>query len=471
MSLKNIVLPFLLCAFVCGVLHAGDNEKWEDPSCGEAPPCAPRKPPKTPAPASYSRMSEVLQEFDLDTPSAHTTQTADESGRPAKKAAVSKTDGVADVFPHYVAWLEKLTGEGRMEDAAFDLYGPQAIDEFIKPLPDGRLMDMFCHGVRVYDIAARHLLKPSPQQREHIEILTSYQSQSKNVIHLDVPRPERDDETATLVDLSALACLPVTEVSLAPAGPINVRNISSLGVFHNIHTLDLDRCFEVEDISFLSHMNLLENLKIAGFGLLEDISVIKQLPRLRVFKLSYCDRLIDISPILACENLEELHLTGCGAKVHKSFETQKELDAYEEKLYQDARGIVRMSKLRVLEFADYPGCHMAATLALDLPNIEELHLREWGGLRSVLNLSTCEKLRVCHFSNCVNFQTTIGLEQCEELRDVCLYGTKVQTLRPLMALPNLKTCSIGECETIPESEKLELAAILASRGGSLDDEG
>ena len=92
-----------------------------------------------------------------------------------------------------------------------------------------------------------------------------------------------------------------------------LSDITAIGSCTNLHTLDLQDCGLLRDITVLGNgkFRSLHTVSLKGSSNLTDITALGKCTSLRFLDLSNCDQLTDISALGHCSLLYRLYLTSC----------------------------------------------------------------------------------------------------------------------------------------------------------------
>ena len=238
----------------------------------------------------------------------------------------------------------------------------------------------------------------------------------------------------------------------------HLTNINLLSAFKKLHTLNLDNCPVLNDISGLEQMPTLETLWLDGFSddkqfkyisyfsslkalsqndsnlnnlnhlvslqnietfvatkntSLTDLSPLAGLTNLSTLILSYCNSLSDLSPLAGLTNLSTLKLSGCESLIDLS----------------PLAGLTNLSSL------DLSGGLFSLISSNSLSDLSPL-----AGLTNLrdLDLGGCKSLS--------DFRPLAGLTN---LRDLDLGNCKILSdLSPLSGLTNLSTLNLSDCDSL-----------------------
>mmetsp|Transcript_81721 Transcript_81721/g.162640 ORF Transcript_81721/g.162640 Transcript_81721/m.162640 type:complete len:928 (-) Transcript_81721:245-3028(-) len=210
------------------------------------------------------------------------------------------------------------------------------------------------------------------QQRKHLSRIASWVAQTG--------APLRKLGFYTLCrDLPPVEHL--TDLSSFTIDGEKLRDISVVGSFPNLHSLQIGQCCKrmidisavalcpalqsielmclrkLTDISPISKCHELRKLQVHGLPRLTDISAVASLAQLQYAKLSSCEKLADISPIAYCTELQTLELHGL-------------------KLLTDASAFASLAQLRHIVLSD---CW----------RLEDISL-----------IASCAELRTCKIEEC-----------------------------------------------------------------------
>jgi hypothetical protein len=92
----------------------------------------------------------------------------------------------------------------------------------------------------------------------------------------------------------------------------NLYDFRALSKFSNLHTLKIEECAGLKDLSSLSETSV-TNLEIKNCWALHDISALSGIPNLHYLDLSGCSGIKDFSVIPELSNLYDLTLSGCNS--------------------------------------------------------------------------------------------------------------------------------------------------------------
>ena len=81
---------------------------------------------------------------------------------------------------------------------------------------------------------------------------------------------------------------------------VQLTDISTLGSYSNLHTLDLSGCSQLTDIPALGSCSNLHTLNLIGCSQLTDISALGSCSNLHTLSLYGCDQLRDFSALGTC---------------------------------------------------------------------------------------------------------------------------------------------------------------------------
>ena len=92
----------------------------------------------------------------------------------------------------------------------------------------------------------------------------------------------------------------------------NLYDFRALSKFSNLHSLKIESCGGLKDLSSLSEISV-TFLEIKNCGALDDISALSSMPNLNYLDLSGCSKIKDFSVIPELSNLYDLNLSGCNS--------------------------------------------------------------------------------------------------------------------------------------------------------------
>jgi Leucine-rich repeat (LRR) protein len=231
----------------------------------------------------------------------------------------------------------------------------------------------------------------------------------------------------------------------------NLNDISILPSFEKLKTLWIDRfedasqfhyigaCTALEKLSqnsckltTLHHLAGLSNLKrlsIHSNKNLSDLSPLAELTQLKTLNLSCCKELSDLSPLAELTQLQNLDLSSC------------------ENL-SDLTPLAGLSQLQTLDLSHCKNLSNLSPLAglTQLQTLNLSHCKNLSNLSPLAGLTQLQTLNLSHCKNLSNLSPLAGLTQLQTLN--LRYCENLSDFSPLAGLFQLKTLNLGHCKNL-----------------------
>jgi len=202
----------------------------------------------------------------------------------------------------------------------------------------------------------------------------------------------------------------------------NIKNLEGINACESLHTINLNRCYNLHDFSALSSLTALKSLDLSWCQGLTDLSPIEGLTALESLDLSSCQGLTDLSPIEGLTALTKLNL------IKSDF----------IKDYSGLEGLTSLTNLSIGGNIDGMGNsstinlkHLASLSALKSLVLDTIEDTDFTPLADLTALTDLE-FRKCDYLADLSFIS--GLAALTNLK---LHGGIVTDLRPLSSLSAL----------------------------------
>ena len=261
----------------------------------------------------------------------------------------------------------------------------------------------------------------------------------------------------SLIDLSPLAGL--TNLStLDLSGCNSLSDLSPLAGLRNLSTLKLNGCDSLSDLRPLSGLTNLSTLNLVNNKSLIDLSPLSGLTNLSTLNLVGNKSLIDLSPLSGLTNLSTLKLSGCESLIDLSplagLRNLSNLDLSMLESLSDLSPLAGLTNLSTLDLNDCNSLSDLRGLA-GLTNLSTLNLSWCNSLSDLSPLAGLRNLSTLNLSWCNSLSDLSPLSGLRNLSSLELYNCdSLSDLSPLAGLTNLSTLDLSSCETLSDLSPL-----------------
>ena len=259
------------------------------------------------------------------------------------------------------------------------------------------------------------------------------------------------------VDLSFLGGFTgLTSLDLSGCG--QVCDLSPLAKLRNLEVLNLAGCNQVTDLSPLANLTRLESLNLAAWDLhskLADLSPLAKLTNLRWLNLRLQVSVHDVSPLAQLEGLEWLNLDGCRIDDLVPLGRLTKLRSLSLKSsltkIPDWSPLAKLSNLESLAIDGSPrSMHDISPLA-ELTKLRHLELSQLFGVSDLTPLAKLTNLTRLRMVRLIKISDLSALAKLTNLESFTMDGCDlVSDLSPLEELPKLKSLSVTGCDGLPD---------------------
>jgi Leucine-rich repeat (LRR) protein len=236
----------------------------------------------------------------------------------------------------------------------------------------------------------------------------------------------------------------------------NIKDLKGILNCSNLHTLNLDNCPSLVDISGLTYLNKLTTLWLDGFADDSQFHFICTCTKLQILSQNYSQLLFpnhlaelteltglfladcniqDLSPLINLKNLSRLYLSKC-----------QNID--------DLSALRNLSSLTELTLSD---CTKITTLS-PISNFKELinlNISGCNNLRELSPLENLNALKSLNLSKCNKINDLTAISKLNTLIELDLSGCrKINDLTPLSGLSSLSYLNLSGCENLVELSPL-----------------
>ena len=222
----------------------------------------------------------------------------------------------------------------------------------------------------------------------------------------------------------------------------HLTNINLINKFKKLHTLNLNNCLSLIDLSPLAGLTNLSTLDLSYCASLSDLSPLSGLTNLSTLNLSSCESLSDLSPLAGLTNLSTLNLSCCTSLSDlRGLDELTNLSILNLSSCESLSDLIPLSGLRNLSTLDLNGCYSLSDLSplAGLTNLSTLDLNTCKSLSDLSPISGLTKLSSLNLIICDSLIFVKHLAKLKNLIDLNLSSSgNIRDFEELINCYNLK---------------------------------